>query len=175
MSTNKSARYNPRTSSSRPRSDYPRWRVSYCRRFPGAVCVDKNQSNERERNFPETHSTASRPLGHSLPDGIEDGTDDSNRVVLGKLAFCEEAVTEISSGGKIWIRSAKRRSISVQKKKAITVKLEIGQQSGLDRGPRPREVVRKDYRKSASCHGGCVMRTQSVIRKKWRLHWISKM
>ena len=121
MSTNKSARYNPRTSSSRPRSDYPRWRVSYCRRFPGAVCVDKNQSNERERNFPETHSTASRPLGHSLPDGIEDGTDDSNRVVLGKLAFCEEAVTEISSGGKIWIRSAKRRSISVQKKKAITV------------------------------------------------------
>ena len=46
---------------------------------------------------------------------------DSNHVVLGKLAFCEEAVTEISSGGKIWIRSAKRRSISVQKKKAITV------------------------------------------------------
>ena len=77
MSTNKSARYNPRTSSSRPRSDYPRWRVSYCRRFPGAVCVDKNQSNERERNFPEMHSTASHPLGHSLPDGIEDGTDDS--------------------------------------------------------------------------------------------------
>jgi len=33
MSTNKRAKHDSRTSSSQPRSDYPRWRVSYCRRF----------------------------------------------------------------------------------------------------------------------------------------------
>ena len=34
-------------------------------------------------------------------DGIEDGTGDGDRVVLGKLSFFEDAVKEISSGGKL--------------------------------------------------------------------------
>ena len=33
--------------------------------------------------------------------GIDDGADDSNRVVLGRLAFCEDAIKEISAGGKL--------------------------------------------------------------------------
>jgi len=34
-------------------------------------------------------------------DGIDDGADDSNRVVLGRLAFCEDAIKEISACGKL--------------------------------------------------------------------------
>jgi len=33
--------------------------------------------------------------------GIDDGADDSNCVVLGRLAFCEDAIKEISGGGKL--------------------------------------------------------------------------
>jgi len=36
-----------------------------------------------------------------IVDDIEDGADDGDRVVLGKLAFCEDAVKEILSGCKL--------------------------------------------------------------------------
>ena len=33
-------------------------------------------------------------------DSIKDGADNNNRIVLGKLALCEDAVKELSAGGK---------------------------------------------------------------------------
>jgi len=65
-------------------------------------------------------------------DGIEDGMDDGDHVVLGKPAFCEDAVKDISLGSKlkgevalcarleakldqslIWVRSAERKTDNV--------------------------------------------------------------
>ena len=36
-----------------------------------------------------------------LVEVVNDGADDSNRVVLGRLAFCEDAIKEIFAGGKL--------------------------------------------------------------------------
>jgi len=47
-----------------------------------------------------------------IVDGIEDGANNGERVVLNKLAFCEDAVKEISSDCKLKAEVVKQSLIS---------------------------------------------------------------
>jgi len=53
-------------------------------------------------------------------DGIEDRANDSDRIVLGKLALCEDTVKELSAGGEF------ERKVLFCTRLKVLVELDLG-------------------------------------------------